>query len=255
MGKKIDLRKYCSPVFDQGELGSCTANAASGMVGFYLNRLNGSSLPVSRLFIYKTTRNLMLETGDNGATIRSTMGSLALFGAPPEKYWEYVVKEFDVEPPAFCYSFASNYQALVYFKHEARPYSAVSAQIGASSQFEHDSVNSTLNSVKKHLCLGIPSMFGFTVYTSIRDAVDGKIAFPSVKESVLGGHAVLAVGFDDSMKIGSTTGALIIRNSWGSSWGDNGYGYLPYEYVTSGLAKDFWSMVKEEWVDTTMFGV
>ncbi len=113
---KIDLREYCSPIVNQGNLGSCTANAASGILEFFCKKAYGAYSPVSRLFIYKATRNLMKTTGDTGAYIRTTMGALALFGAPPEKYWDYSIDKFDTEPQSFCYSFAQNYQALRYFR-------------------------------------------------------------------------------------------------------------------------------------------
>ena len=103
-------------------------------------------------------------------------------------------------------------------------------------------------------------MFGFTVYNSIEQAEGtGKIPFPSPKEKIEGGHAVIVVGCDDKMKIKNkfwkveTTGALLIRNSWGKEWGEEGYGWLPYEYVLRGLAEDFWSIIKKEWIDTAQF--
>ena len=142
-------------------------------------------------------------------------------------------------PLPFLYTLASNYQALVYFRHD--PDKTKSYAI--------------LESVKKSLNRNIPSMFGFQVYSSINTAANGQIPFPSSGEKVVGGHAVMACGYDDSLKIGSCKGALMIRNSWGSAWGSNGYGYLPYEYILKGLAQDFWSMLKEEWVDTREFGI
>jgi C1A family cysteine protease len=236
---KVDLREFCSPIVNQGELGSCTANAASGIVEYFQNKAFGTYTPVSRLFVYKATRNLMKMKGDSGAYIRSTMGALALFGAPPEKYLEYDIERFDIEPPAFCYSFAQNYQAIKYFRLDEQKLTETEI----------------LASIKQTLNQNVPAMFGFTVYSSINRAIGGKIPFPERADTVLGGHAVAAIGYDDSMKIGSSTGAFIIRNSWGTEWGDKGYGYLPYDYVLNGLAMDWWSIINERWLDTKGFGV
>jgi C1A family cysteine protease len=235
--KSTDLRKWCTPVEDQGSLGSCTANAAVGILEYYQNRAKGTYTDASRLFVYKTTRNLLKWKGDTGAFLRTAMKSLVLFGAPPEEYWPYKVGDFDVEPPAFCYSFASNYQALKYYRLD--PPSTSGPQI--------------LKNVKKSLASGHPSMFGFTVYNSIWDAEDGEIPFPGANDRVAGGHAIVAVGYDDGKKVGSKTGALLIRNSWGKSWGDEGYGWLPYAYVEDELADDFWCVISAEWVDTGKF--
>ena len=119
-----------------------------------------------------------------------------------------------------------------------------------------------LEKIKDHLRNGLPLIFGFTCYSSLDLADDGKIPFPDKNESVIGGHAVMAVGFDDDKKIVNpgnkktvTTGAFLIRNSWGVEWGDKGYGWLPYEYVLKGIASDWWSMTKAEWVDSKQFGL
>ena len=244
----MDLRAFCSPVFDQGSMGSCTANAAAGMLEYHNRRTFGKGTTLSRLFIYKATRDLMLSKGDSGAYIRATMGSLALCGCPPEKYWEYEEDMLDVAPPAFCYSYASNYQALSYFRLDEKT-------VGIASKNRED----TLLEIKQTLASSLPVMFGFTVYDSIRAAVDGKIPYPKRGESILGGHAVLAVGYDDAMRIGSgdneNVGAFLIRNSWGEGWGEKGYGWLPYEYLLGGLAEDWWCLVKAEWVDTGEFGI
>ncbi|MGD9963018.1 MAG: C1 family peptidase, partial [Thermoplasmata archaeon] len=117
-------------------------------------------------------------------------------------------------------------------------------------------------SVRKSLAAGVPSMFGFTVYSSISQAqATGRIPFPTMSDRVMGGHAVVAVGYDDKLEVRNedgdspTEGALLVRNSWGKGWGDAGYGWLPYEYVLRDLSDDFWSMLKQDWVDTRQFTV
>ena len=243
---KADLRDWCSPVEDQRDLGSCTANAGVGMVEYYQRRAFGKHVDASRLFLYKTTRDLLKSTGDTGAYLRTTMQAMVLFGLPPEEYWPYVVADFDKEPSAFLYSFGQNYQALSYYRLD--PAGTEKADL--------------LKQIRNNIASGLPSMFGFTVYNSYTQASPankGAIPYPAKGDRVVGGHAVMAVGYDDSMKIrnGSskaTEGALLIRNSWGASWGDGGYGWLPYEYVLKGLATDWWSLISQEWVDTGKFG-
>lgn len=235
--ESMDLRAWCSPIDDQGELGACTAHAAAGMYEYFEQRAFGRFIDVSRLFLYKTTRNLAKLTGDSGAELRNAMGALALFGAPPEDYWPYKVKSFDVEPPAFCYAFGQSFQALKYFRLD--PPGSVSA--------------STLSKVRKTVASGLPAMFGFTCYSSLYQADDGLIPMPGKGEKVVGGHAVLCVGYNDDKEITGSKGALLIRNSWGTGWGDQGYGWLPYDYVLKGLAEDFWAMLKAEYIDTGAF--
>jgi C1A family cysteine protease len=242
----VDLRPWCSPVEDQGNLGSCTANAGVGLVEYFEKRAFGKYTDASRLFLYKVTRDLLHSKGDTGAFLRSTMESMVLFGVPPEEYWPYKIVDFDVEPSAFLYAFAENYKTIQYYRLDPA---------GTPK-------NSLLESIKINLCSGLPSMFGFTVYSSITQAATtGKIPYPTLSEKVAGGHAVDAVGYNDSIEItnsnmgGKTTkGALLIRNSWGTSWGGmGGYLWMPYDYVLSGLATDWWSVLKNEWIDTGNF--
>ena len=248
LAAKVDLRAWCAPIEDQGQLGSCTANAGVGMIEFYEKKAYGTWLDASRLFLYKTTRNILGWTGDTGAYLRSTMGAMALLGVPPEKYWPYKIADFDKEPSAFLYALAQSFQAINYYRLD--PVGTTPANL--------------LSQIKTNLAGNLPSMFGFTVYDSISQANGagkGKIPFPCPKDKVSGGHAIMAVGYDDTLAIknancgSTTTGALLIRNSWGTGWGDGGYGWLPYEYVLKGLAVDWWTLISQEYVDTKKFGL
>lgn len=253
----VDLRPWCSPIENQGALGSCTANAGVGLLEYFERKAYGNFLDASRLFLYKTTRDLMQVSGDTGAYLRTTMASMVLFGVPPEKYWPYNItgfnvtqgtENFDVEPPAFCYSFASNYKALKYFRLD--PPGTPLATL--------------LNNIKTNLVAGLPCMFGFSVYNSFYQAqATGKIPLPAAAgDPFVGGHAVDCVGYDDTIKIQNTapnspetTGALLIRNSWGN-WGPmGGYLWMPYDYILKGLANDFWTLFSADYLQTGNFNL
>lgn len=250
----VDLRSWCSPIENQLNLGSCTAHGGIGIVEYCERRAYGKHIDGSRLFVYKTTRNLMHVTGDTGAWLRDVMGALVLCGVTHEKHWPYTDKPgaepdgFDREPPAWVYAVADNYEALKYFCHDPQGANVPPATV--------------LSTVKQYLAAGIPSMFGFWGFPSFNKAdIIGGIPYPCTGEQAQWGHAIVAVGYDDSKKITNkncnkvTTGALLIRNSWGTGWGDQGYGWLPYDYVLNKYAMDFWSLLSIEWVDTKNFGI
>lgn len=215
----VDLRPQDSPIYDQGQLGSCTGNAIAGALQFERRRQNLSDFVPSRLFIYYNERASEGTIGqDSGAMIRDGISSVANQGACPEAEWPYDISKFADAPPAGDYTDALANRALQYERID----------------------NSNLNDLKACLASGSPFVFGFTVYESFESqgvASTGIVPMPSPSESVLGGHAVMAIGYDDVSQ------RFIVRNSWGTGWGQSGYFTIPYAYLTStDLADDFWTI-------------
>jgi C1A family cysteine protease len=215
----VDLRAQCPPVYDQGELGSCTANALGGAYQFEDMKQGHPNFIPSRLFIYYNERVMEGTINeDSGAMIRDGVKSMVDKGVCPETMWPYITSKFTNKPCPQCYTAALDNQVLQYLR--ITPHN--------------------LSDVKQCLALGYPFAFGFTVYESMMSAEVAKtgiVPMPKLTESVLGGHAVMAVGYDDSKN------ALIVRNSWGTSWGLNGYFYLPYGFVEQpNLSADYWTI-------------
>lgn len=216
----VDLRPYCSPVEDQGNLGSCTGNSLAGAVEF-LERKDGVSFEdVSRLFIYYNERVIEHTVSqDAGAMIRDGIKTLVKQGVCAEKKWPYVITKFDKKPSAACYTDAAGHEVVAYARIQ------------------------TLQDMRTCLADGYPFVFGFTVYESFESAQvakTGVVPMPKAKEKVLGGHAVLAVGYNDAQK------RFLVRNSWGTGWGMKGYFTIPYDYVADrNLSDDFWTIRKE----------
>ncbi|NPC52075.1 hypothetical protein D7X99_40280 [Corallococcus sp. AB032C] len=216
---RVDLRKWCSAVEDQGQIGSCTANAVVGLYEYFQRRMTGENIEASRFFLYRATRRLLGwdGRGDTGAFIRSTIRALRLFGVPPEEYWPYKESDFDREPQAFQYAFAQNFRAIQYFRLEEK-----------------------IGHLKSALDAGLPFAFGFTCFSSMFSPevqASGIIPYPAPQEAVEGGHAVLAVGYSDSH--------VLFKNSWSPKWGMDGYGFLPWTFFDRErpLATDCWALL------------
>jgi len=244
---KINLQDDFPPVLDQGPTSSCTAAAIAGLIGYFQNRTRGDSAPASSMFLYKTTRNLLGTNRDSGAYLRTAMAALVLFGAPPDAFWPAGPQTLMCEPPAFLYALAASYRALQYYRYDP---------VGVDRL-------ALLHRIKANLAAGLPAVFGFYLFDSIAAAArTGEIPAPGPSDKGIGGHAVVAVGCDDARVVGDpggepSTGALRIRNAWGTAWGDGGYGWLPYDYVLRELALDWWSVLNAEWVnpDNSIFRI
>lgn len=232
---------HLPPIVSQGKIGSCTAHAGTCMYSTYLRVADLRSEPLSRRFLYKTTRDLLGWMGDTGAYLRTTMQSMAMFGVPPEKYYEYDIELYDDEPPARIYAMAQNYQALKYYRLDP---------------LNKDNVR-VLESIKYNLSANRACIFGFMVYDSINNEV-GDVVMPNKNDQRKGGHAVCAIGYNDEYTIYrsghlASRGAIKFANSWSTEWGQDGFGWLPYDYVLHGLAVDWWTIMSAEWLDTKQF--
>jgi C1A family cysteine protease len=219
---KVSLRSKMPPVFDQGQLGSCTANAIAGALEYEEKRQGLKTHRLSRLFVYYNERAMEgTVDSDAGAEIRDGIKSVGKLGAPPETLWPYNVDHFAWKPPKTAYAAAVKHEALSYAR-----------------------VGQVTTALQAALASGCAVVFGFTVYESFESeavASSGRVPMPGKGEKVLGGHAVVLVGYDN------TSGAVAweVRNSWGKDWGDKGYFWMPCAYPTNpNLASDFWNIRK-----------
>ena len=215
---KVDLRPGCPPVYDQGQLGSCTANGIAAAIEFDQRKEGAKVFTPSRLFIYYNERAIEgTVSQDSGAQVRDGIKSVATVGAPPETDWPYDIQVFAEKPPLKAYTDAK--QDLV---------------------ASYSRVSQGTTQMQGCLAEGYPFVFGFTVYESFESAAvakSGVVPMPASGEKVMGGHCVLAVGYDASKRV------FIIRNSWGTGWGMKGYCTMPFEYLLNAhLASDFWTI-------------
>lgn len=219
-----DVRPAGWPVYDQGQLGSCTANAIAAAIQFerIKQKLSSNALTPSRLFIYYNERVIENTVAqDAGAQIRDGIKSVASQGACFEGtangQWPYDIDKFAAAPPASCYKAALKDRTVSYSR-----------------------LTPNLQQLKGCLASGYPFVFGFTVYESFESqavASSGVLDMPQYSEKMIGGHAVAAVGYDDAQQ------RFLVRNSWGSNWGQAGYFTMPYAYLTdTNLSDDFWTI-------------
>ncbi|MFL5337076.1 MAG: C1 family peptidase [Geminicoccaceae bacterium] len=215
--RKVDLRNVQFPIYDQDRLGSCTANAIGAALEYDRIRQGLPDFRPSRLFIYYLERAMEGTVNrDSGAFIRDGIKVVAQNGFPHEDTWPYDISKFAEQPPQSAFDDATKYLAVSYFRLD----------------------NTSINELKSCLAAGFPFVFGFTVYTSFFSAnTNGGIVPMPGNEKVEGGHAVLAVGYDDD------TERFAIRNSWSANRGDQGYYYMPYQYLNNAqLSADFWTI-------------
>jgi len=217
--KSVDLRSGCPKIYDQGQLGSCTANAIAAAVEFDQRKQNlAPTFTPSRLFIYYNERALEGTVAtDSGAMLRDGIKAVADDGACPETMWPYVEGDFAEMPPAPCFKIGKLHPAVNYLR-----------------------LSQDLGQMKACLAAGYPFVLGFTVYESFESddvAHSGVVPMPGSSETSMGGHAVMAAGYDDA------SGRFLVRNSWGVEWGMGGYFTIPYAYLTDdNLADDFWTI-------------
>jgi C1A family cysteine protease len=214
----VDLRPGCPAVYNQGDLGSCTANAIAAAFQFELTKEALPSFNPSRLFIYYNERSMEGTVAeDAGAQIRDGMKSIATLGVCTEDQWPYIEQKFTEKPFDGCYVSALQNKAVQYLR-----------------------LNQDLGHLKGCLAAGFPFVLGISVFDSFESeevSKSGMVPLPASGEQCLGGHAVMAVGYDDEKE------CFLVRNSWGSGWGLEGYFWLPYNYVNDrGLASDFWTL-------------
>jgi len=216
---RTDLRPGCPPVYDQGDLGSCTAQAIAAALEFGQKKQGQTDLfTPSRLFIYYNERVIERTVDeDAGATLRDGIKSVSKQGAPHEHLWPYVLSKYRTKPTAASYRDAEKHQALLYQR-----------------------VLRTMDQLKGCLAAGYPFVYGFSVYESFESrtvARTGDVPMPRGGEELIGGHAVTAVGYDDDR------GRFLARNSWGRGWGRGGYFTMPYDYLLDeNLSDDFWTI-------------
>ncbi len=231
----VDWREYCAPVEDQQGLPTGAAHACIAMAQYFERRASGRLLRPSRVFLHYNARRLLGVGALGGTTLRATLKALVQFGMPPEVHWPYTAENLATEPSPFVYGFAEESKSIRYVRLDSADGSGDDA----------------LANVRRFLAAGFVCTLGFPVPDSIGDGPE--IPFPTLSDSVSFGHAVAVVGYDDTLRIRSDKGALLVRNSLGRGWGSDGYGWLPYSYVQQRLGVDAWTLLKRGWLRSGEF--
>lgn len=207
--------KFIPSVLDQGCLGSSTVTACSNAIRFVMRKEKARDLQPSRLYMYWMARFVEgLPTDiDSGVDVRKTLASIQTYGICEESLFPYNVNNYKTKPPNSCIR---------------------SATLNAKD-FKYLSLNTNLTLMKQCLYAGLPIIFGMDVYQSFETNQSGAVVpMPGDGEALLGAHVALVVGYDDGKK------QFIVMNSWGQQWGDNGYFYLPYDYIQ--YMSDLWTV-------------
>lgn len=211
----VDLRPQLPPVYDQDGIGSCSSNASALMFRFNARKQKLADFDPSRLFVYYAARARQgWQTIDSGSVIADNISVLADPGAPPESDWPYVPSKFAERPPDSAYAGAKGHEATIYMR-----------------------VDGNIDAMRGCLAASFPFVFGTSIYSSFEDAKTWQTGdVPDPSGELIGGHAMLAVGYDDS------TGRFKIRNSWGTNWGQGGNGTMSYGYMVGALTFDLWTI-------------
>lgn len=271
--KFLDLKANCHHIQDQNQhdYQACSAHVGVALIENFIARCHpelstpSPALRFSSRFLYRVTRVLNNQGDlDSGATLRDTLKAMMLFGLPPEDYWAWKPtsetshstpdENLCQDPPAFCYAYAQNYRTLRYLRLD---------RVGMAPEV-------LLAQIKAALLGGFPIAFGFRVFSDNLYAASqatGKIPAPPSPipplstTPTIAGHAALAIGYDDDCEIpGCDPGALYFQNSWGQDWGEQGFGWLPYDYILkateeNGLSQDWWTLLGTQWTETSDFGI
>ncbi|MCA9067959.1 MAG: C1 family peptidase [Planctomycetaceae bacterium] len=237
---QVDLREDADGVYftspgNQSPLNCSSVFSCLSLIEYFERRGLGNTFEPSALFVYKMARKLRGLTGDSGVDLRSTLKAIVRYGVPPYHFWPYDPEKFDKGPcDMSLLGYAREFAHVQYFRLDRR----------------NSNGETLLETVKSFLAARFPIAFGFPVPYSLHRGPE--IPYRPTFDGIRGGQAVVAVGYDDNHP-STTGGALLIRSSWGHDWGENGYGWLPYSYLLSQLATDFWTVIRPDWLDSGEF--